>query len=69
MTAFNVVRVRVKPGKEAEFVAAQQTQAATGIRGFRHGSVIKTGDRTYCLIVEWDSFQSIVDSRPAMISR
>ena len=69
MTAFNVVRFRVKPGKEAEFVAAQETPAASRLGGFKHGSLIETGDRTYCLIGEWDSFQSIVDARPAMIAR
>lgn len=69
MTAFNVVRFRVKPGKEAEFVAAQRTPAVPPLAGFRRGHLIKTGDRTYCLIGEWDSFQSIVNARPGMISR
>jgi hypothetical protein len=69
MTAFNVVRFRVKPGREKEFVAAQTVPAASKMAGFRRGAVIKTGDRTYCLIGEWDSFQNIVDARPAMIAQ
>jgi hypothetical protein len=30
--------------------------------------MIKTGDRTYCAIGEWDSYQSIVAARPKMIA-
>jgi len=35
--------------------------------GARKLSVIKTGDRTYCIIGEWDSMASIVAARPQMI--
>jgi hypothetical protein len=28
--------------------------------------VIRTGDRTYCIIGEWDSFQSLAVARPKM---
>jgi hypothetical protein len=36
--------------------------------GFRRFVLIKTGDRTYCAIGEWDSYQSIVAARPKMIA-
>ena len=49
MTAFNVVRFRVKPGREAEFLEAQK-KAHMDFAGFRHFAIIKTGDRTYCVI-------------------
>jgi len=30
--------------------------------------MIKTGDRSYCLVGEWDEFASIAAARPQMIS-
>ena len=67
MTAFNVVRFRVKPGREAEFLEAQK-KAHMDFAGFRHFAIIKTGDRTYCVIGEWESMQSLVAARPKMIA-
>ena len=43
MTAYNVVRFKVKPGKEAEFVAMNK-KAMPPAKGFRKGALIKTGD-------------------------
>ena len=66
MTAYNVVRFKVKPGKEAEFVAMNK-KAMPPAKGFRKGALIKTGDRTYCLIGEWNAMADIVAARSAMI--
>lgn len=68
MTAFNVVRFRVKPGKEAEFVAAHRAPGLGGAAGLRRFSLVQTGDRTFCLIGEWAAFSDIVAARPAMIA-
>ena len=68
MAAYNVVRFRVKPGREDEFIALNKQMGSAGIKGLRKGVIVKTGDRTYCLIAEWDSFDSIVAARPAMIA-
>ncbi len=67
MTAFNVVRFRVKPGEEERFIDYHR-KARPQLKGFIGGSVIKTGDRTYCFIAEWRTQQSIVNARPQMIS-
>jgi hypothetical protein len=67
MTAFNVVRFRVKPGRDSEFIALHRT-ARVDFDGWRNGALVKTGDRTYCFVGEWDSFDSIVAARPSMIS-
>src|SRR6516225_3199924 len=67
MTAFNVVRFRVKPGREAQFVEAQRRERPT-LKGFLGGSLIKTGDQTFCMVGEWRNFQSIVNARPQMIA-
>jgi len=37
--------------------------------GRKRLTLIKTGDRSYCLIGEWDSMQSIIAARPKMIAR
>lgn len=66
MRAYNVVRFRVKPGREDEFVKAHQDTGQLGA-GFGGGALVKTGDRTYCFIGTWDNFDSIVAARPQMI--
>ena len=66
MTAFNVVRFRVKPGREEAFVDAHRRLDVT-FKGFRRGALVKTGERAYCMIGEWDSFDSLAAARPQMI--
>jgi hypothetical protein len=66
MTAFNIVRFRVKPGREQEFVDAHR-RADLSLKGFVRGSLVKTGERGYCFVGEWDSFDDIAAARPAMI--
>ncbi|MGB0083924.1 MAG: antibiotic biosynthesis monooxygenase [Rhodomicrobiaceae bacterium] len=67
MTAFNTVRFRVKPGREQEFLDAHKKIAANW-SGLQHANVIKTGDRSYCIIAEWADMDSIVAARPSMIA-
>lgn len=66
MTAYNVVRNRVKPGREKDFEAAI-AKLDRNYPGMRKFTAIKTGDRAYCLIGEWDSMDAIVAARPKMI--
>jgi hypothetical protein len=66
MAAYNAVRYRTKRGREQAFLRAHS--ATVPMKGFRKGALIKTGDRTFCFIGEWDGFDSIVAARPAMIS-
>lgn len=65
MTAFNVVRMRVKPGRVDEFIAEHKRLNAT-FPGMRKVSVVRTGDDTFCIVGEWDSFEKIVAARPLM---
>ncbi len=67
MTAYNVVRFRVKPGREQEFLDAHKT-AKPNFKGFVEGAMIKTGDHTYCFIAKWTNFNRIADARPGMIA-
>ena len=66
MTAYNVVRFRVKAGREKEFVDAHKNTKME-VAGFRKATLIKTGERTYCFVGEWDSQEAIVAARPKMI--
>jgi hypothetical protein len=67
MTAYNVVRLRVKAGLEDEFLAHFGAMGRN-FPGMRKAALIKTGERSYCSIGEWDSFGDIVGARPSMIA-
>jgi hypothetical protein len=67
MTAFNVVRFRIKPGEETRFLDAHRN-AHPDFAGYRGGAIIKTGARSYCFIGGWDDFDSLVAARPQMIA-
>ncbi|WP_029350604.1 hypothetical protein [Bosea sp. 117] len=67
MTAFNVVRFRVKPGRDQEFLDAHKTVEASW-PGLRHANIIKTGERSYCIIAEWGEMEDCVAARPNMIA-
>ena len=67
MTAFNAVRFRVKPGREQDFLDAHKA-VPTNWAGLRHVNMIKTGERAYCLIGEWDSMAAMAAARPQMIA-
>ena len=66
MPAFNVVCFRVKPGQEERFIEAHK-KARPKFQGFIGGNLIKTGDRTYCIIGEWRNMKSMADARDEMI--
>ena len=67
MTAFNAVRFRVKPGREQEFLDAHRN-VKTDWSGIRKVNMIKTGERTYCIIAEWDDMADLIAARPKMIA-
>ena len=66
MTAFNVVRFRVKPGYEEQFVAGHRDLREI-LPGMRQMALLKTGESTYCFVGEWRSMDSIAAARPQMI--
>jgi len=66
MSAFNVVRFRVRPGEEQRFIDEHRKMRAD-LKGFVAGALIRTGDRTFCFVGEWRNFQSIVAARPQMV--
>ena len=66
MTAFNVVRFRVKPGREEAFIEAHRRADPT-FKGFVRGTLIKTGERSFCMVGEWKTFDDLAAARPQMI--
>ncbi len=67
MSAFNIVRFRVKPGQEEKFLEAHRT-LGRDFSGFISGHLIKTGERTFCLVGEWADMESIAANRSKMIA-
>ncbi len=66
MQIYNVVKFKVKAGKEAAFLDAHSDGKAKW-PGLEHGVIIKTGEQTFCLIGTWSSQEAMVAARPAMI--
>jgi hypothetical protein len=62
MTAFNAVRFRVKPGLDAHKGIGESWP------GLRHVNMIKTGERSYCIIAEWADMDALAKARPSMIA-
>jgi hypothetical protein len=67
MTAFNVVRFLVKPGREQEFLDAHRNVEADW-PGLKKVNMIKTGERSYCIIGEWADMADLAAARPKMIA-
>ena len=67
MTAFNAVRFKVKPGREQQFLDAHKSVQANW-PGLKHANIIKTGDRTFCIIAEWTDIDALANARPNMIA-
>ena len=59
MTAFNVVRFRVRPGRDQEFLDAHKKVDATW-PGLMHANIIKTAERSYCIITEWEHMDACI---------
>ena len=67
MTAFNTVRFRVKAGRDQEFLDAH-TKSVRDWPGLRHVNMVKTSDRSYCIIAEWADMESLAKARANMIA-
>ena len=67
MSVFNVVRFRVRPGRDEAFLAAHREGRAKW-PGLLRGTIIRTGEGTYCLIGEWSGPEALAGARTAMIA-
>ena len=64
-TFMNVVRFQVKP--EFKDLIVSKFAEFERPSGYQMGRLIQTGEVTYCSVGEWDSQESLVNARPAMI--
>lgn len=67
MTAFNVVRFRLKPGTEQDFIDAHR-KVHTTWPGMRRMSLVKAGPDRFFIIGEWDSMDAMGAARAQMIA-
>jgi quinol monooxygenase YgiN len=67
MTAFNIVRFKVKAGREEAFLDAHRGDKARW-PGLVSARIVQTGEQAYCLIGEWANRDAIVAARPAMVA-
>lgn len=68
MTAMNVVHMRVKPGKEGDFLRLHQEMSLRAMPGCRNLWLVETGTRSFVVVGEWDSLDAMAAARPAMIA-
>lgn len=68
MTAFNIVRMRVKPGFEQEYLDFHKNRQLSEMQGMRALRIVKTGDRQYHVVGEWADMNALVAARPQMIA-
>jgi hypothetical protein len=67
MTALNVVRFRIRPGMEPEFLDAHRDGKAAW-PGLTRGLIIKTGDQHYVLVGEWPDVTALAGARDRMVA-
>ena len=67
MTAMNVVHMRVKPGKEDEFLRIHKAVDLKAMPGGRNFWLMKSGERSFVVVGEWADMDALVAARPAMI--
>lgn len=66
MTAINVVHMRVKPGKEGDYIRIHEEMDPRALPGARSFSLVRSGERSFIVVAEWDSMEALAAARPAM---
>jgi hypothetical protein len=68
MTAMNIVHMKIKPGKEADYLAIHRELRADGMPGLRNFWLVETGERAFTVVGEWDDMTALAAARPVMIA-
>jgi len=68
MSAFNVVRMRAKPGSVDAFLKFHSEEDLGAMPGLKRMAVVKTGERDFCFVGEWSGMDALAAARPAMIA-
>lgn len=67
MSGYNVVKFTVKDGMDEKFLS-ENKNIQFDVPGFKHGSMIKTGDHNYCFIAEWESAKDSMNAEDKMVA-
>lgn len=68
MTAMNVVHMRVKPGMVDEFIRLHRDFDMKAVPGGRNFWLVRSGERSFIVVAEWDSLEALAGARSAMIA-
>ncbi len=68
MTVMNVVHMRVKPGHEAEYVDIHREFSLSSFPGARNLWLVRSGERSFIVVGEWDSAEAMAAARTSMIA-
>ena len=69
MTAFNIVRMKLKPQHEEAYLKEHAARRDEGLYpGMIRMNVVKTGAHEYVVVGEWESMDALAAARPAMIT-
>lgn len=69
MAASNVVKFKVKPGGEEEFVRIHEAMfREEPWPGMVQSFLIRTGGNGFCIVGLWDSVEALAAGRPRMIA-
>lgn len=68
MTTMNVVHMRVKPGMEADYLRIHEQMSTADMTGLRNFWLVKSGERNFIVVGEWDNQAALIAARPAMIA-
>ncbi len=67
MTAYNIVRMRVKPEFVDTFLT-QYRERPLDMPGMKSLTIVRTGERDFCFIGAWTGMDALAAARPAMIA-
>jgi hypothetical protein len=68
MSAFNLVRMRVKPGAVEAYLDIHRGRTLSDLPGMVALNVVQTGERDFCVVGEWTGMDALAAARPQMIA-
>lgn len=68
MTFVNVVHMRVRPDRQAEYVDIHRDFQPSSIAGCLRFELVQSGERDFIVIGEWEDREALVAARPQMIA-
>lgn len=69
MQTCSVVRMRVKPEFEAEFLALNDNPSHGVEQGLIHSFLVRTGERTYCFVSQWSSLSAQAEGQAVIAAQ